>query len=114
MSRELGDFGSCPFATAQKLLQGKWSILILHHLSGGTLRFGELKAKMPEVTHSTLSAQLKKLEDEGLVQRTVYAEVPPRVEYALTEIGESFKPVLSALDTWGASYIAFLHSQQHE
>ena len=113
MSKELSDFGSCPFATTQMLLQGKWSILILHHLSEGTLRFGELQAKMPEVTHSTLSSQLKKLEDEGLVRRTVFAEAPPRVEYALTEIGEQFKPVLKALDVWGTAYIAYLDARNN-
>ncbi len=65
-----GLFGVCPFATAQRLIQGKWAILIMHHLSEGTLRFNELQRKLPKMTHATLSAQLKQLEAEGLVIRT--------------------------------------------
>ena len=100
------DFGVCPFVTAQWLLQGKWSIVILHHLSEGKLRFGELERRMPELTHSTLSSQLKRLETEGLVRREVFPEVPPRVEYTLTELGYSLKPVMDALWKWGENYQA--------
>ena len=102
------DFGTCPFVTAQWLLQGKWSIVILHHLSEGTLRFGELEHRMPELTHSTLSSQLKRLEAEGLVSREVFPEVPPRVEYSLTQVGREFAPVLSSIEAWGAVYIEHL------
>lgn len=102
------DFGTCPFVTAQWLLRGKWSIVILHHLSGGKLRFGELERRMPELTHSTLSSQLKRLEAEGLVSREVFPEVPPRVEYSLTQVGRDFIPVLSSIEAWGASYIEHL------
>ena len=75
MDRDL--FGVCPFATAQRLIQGKWAILILHHLSEGTLRFNELQRKLPKMTHATLSAQLKQLEAEGLVIRTEHPQIPP-------------------------------------
>ena len=102
------DFGTCPFVTAQKLLQGKWSIVILHHLNGTTLRFNELQKRMPELTHSTLSSQLKQLESEGLISRKVFAEVPPRVEYSLTEIGHKFGPVLDSIEQWGNDYIGYL------
>ena len=98
------DFGTCPFVTAQWLLQGKWSIVILHHLSEGKLRFGELERRMPELTHSTLSSQLKRLETEGLVRREVFPEVPPRVEYSLTPLGRSLQPVLDSLRDWGTKY----------
>ena len=81
MKNEL--FGICPFVTAQKLLQGKWAILILHALNEGTKRFNELERDI-QITHATLSSQLKYMEKEGLVHRTVYPEVPPRVEYSLT------------------------------
>lgn len=101
-------FGTCPFVTAQWVLQGKWTIVVLHHLSGGTLRFSELQQRMPQLTHSTLSAQLKQLEAEGMVHREVFPEVPPRVEYSLTEIGRSFQPVLDAVGAWGERYIAYL------
>lgn len=106
---DVAGFGKCPFVTSQKLLQGKWSILIMHYLSKGTLRFGELQSRMPEVTHSTLSAQLKRLEQEGLVERRAYSEVPPRVEYTLTSIGASFQPVLDSIEDWGNAYIDYLN-----
>lgn len=106
---DVAGFGKCPFVTSQKLLQGKWSILIMHYLSEGTLRFGELQSRMPEVTHSTLSAQLKRLEEEGLVDRRAYSEVPPRVEYTLTPIGASFQSVLDSIEDWGNEYIAYLN-----
>ena len=102
MDRDL--FGVCPFATAQRLIQGKWAILILHHLSEGTLRFNELQRKLPKMTHATLSAQLKQLEAEGLVIRTEHPQIPPRVEYSLSELGESMRPIISAMEQWGRDY----------
>lgn len=104
-------FGVCPYVTAQWLLQGKWTIVLLHCLSEGTKRFGELQHMMPELTHSTLSSQLKQLEDEGLVRREAFAEVPPRVEYSLTELGRSFGPVLDDVEAWGQHYIDCLHAR---
>lgn len=106
-----GLFGVCPFATAQRLIQGKWAILILHHLSEGTLRFNELQRKLPKMTHATLSAQLKQLEAEGLVIRTEYPQIPPRVEYSLSEIGRASEPVLESIRVWGSEYIEYLHSR---
>ena len=76
MAKDL--FGICPFVTSQKILQGKWAILVLHELSQGTRRFNELERGL-QITHATLSSQLKSLEREGIVRRTVYPEVPPRV-----------------------------------
>lgn len=98
-------FGRCPFYTTQRLIQGKWAILILHHLSGGPVRFNELQRKMPKMTHATLSSQLKQLEAEGLVRRTVYDELPPKVEYSLTEMGRKFQPVLDSIRAFGQEYI---------
>ncbi len=105
MKNEL--FGICPFVTAQKLLQGKWAILILHALNVGTKRFNELERDI-QITHATLSSQLKYMEKEGLVHRTVYPEVPPRVEYSLTAMGRRFAPVLDSIQVWGEEYIEFL------
>ena len=105
MKNEL--FGICPFVTAQKLLQGKWAILILHALNEGTKRFNELERDI-QITHATLSSQLKYMEKEGLVHRTVYPEVPPRVEYSLTAMGRRFAPVLDSIQVWGEEYIDFL------
>lgn len=104
------NFGVCPFVTAQKLLQGKWALLIMHELSGGAKRFGELQRSI-DITQATLSSQLKNLESEGLVHRTAYPEIPPRVEYTLTDIGRSFQPVLDAVETWGNAYIAYLRER---
>ena len=105
MKNEL--FGICPFVTAQKLLQGKWAILILHALNEGTKRFNELERDI-QITHATLSSQLKYMEKEGLVHRTVYPEVPPRVECSLTAMGRRFAPVLDSIQVWGEEYIEFL------
>ena len=110
MSVEL--FGICPFVTAQKLLQGKWSILILHHLSNGPIRFNELRRKLPDMTHATLAKQLKQLESDGLIIRTEFPQVPPKVEYALSEIGLKFNHVLDSLQVWGQQYIDYMHKKQ--
>lgn len=104
-------FGVCPFATAQRLIQGKWAILILHHLSSGTARFNELQRKMPKMTHAALSVQLKQLEAEGLIIRTEYPQIPPKVEYSLSEIGEKFEPVLESIRIWGLEYIQYMQSK---
>ena len=101
-------FGKCPFYTTQRLIQGKWAILILHYLSEGPLRFNTLQRKMPKMTHATLSNQLKQLEAEGLIARKVYGEIPPKVEYSLTELGRAFGPVLDSIRTFGQVYISHM------
>lgn len=104
-------FGVCPYVTAQKVLTGKWSMYILYLLADGPVRFNELQRRMPEdMTHTTLSRQLKTLEEEGLVIRTAYQQIPPKVEYQLSEIGEKFKKVLSVLEVWGNEYIQYLNT----
>lgn len=95
----------CPFVTAQQLLQGKWSILVLHHLADGPLRFNQLRRRLPQLTAATLTSQLRYLEGHGMVRRQIFPEVPPRVEYSLTDLGESFKPVLDQIQAWGARYL---------
>ena len=105
-------FGRCPYVTAQKVLTGKWSMYILYLLSNSPVRFNELLRLMPEdMTHTTLSRQLKTLEKEGLIVRTEYQQIPPKVEYSLSEIGEKFKDVLSVLEVWGNEYIKYLNEQ---
>lgn len=105
-------FGRCPYVTAQKVLTGKWSMYILYLLSNGAVRFNELQRQMPEeMTHTTLSRQLKKLEEEGLIIRTEYQQIPPKVEYSMSEIGEKFKNVLSELEAWGNEYISYLKNK---
>lgn len=106
-------FGKCPYVTAQKVLTGKWSMYIMYLLSEGPVRFNELQRRMPEeMTHTTLSRQLRTLEDEGLIVRKEYQQVPPKVEYYLSEIGEKFKDVLSVLEVWGNDYIQYLNKKQ--
>ena len=97
---------ACPVETTLMLIGDKWKILILRDLLPGTKRFGELKKSIGNVTQKVLTAQLRDMEDKGLVNRKVYAEVPPRVEYSLTDLGKSLKPVLYAMWDWGENYKA--------
>ncbi|MBR0597118.1 winged helix-turn-helix transcriptional regulator [Sinanaerobacter chloroacetimidivorans] len=104
-------FGICPFVTAQKILTGKWTLLILHRLSIKTMRFNELQRELPSLTQATLTKQLRMMEENGLIIRTVYNQIPPKVEYSLSELGKQFMPVLDSLETWGSQYIEFLKNQ---
>ena len=105
MAKDL--FGLCPYVTAQKVLTGKWTLLILHHLSDGTMRFNELHRALPHLTQATLTKQLRMLEENGLILRKVYGQIPPKVEYSLSELGRQFRPVLNELEKWGTQYIRF-------
>ncbi|MDH5181755.1 MAG: helix-turn-helix transcriptional regulator [Gammaproteobacteria bacterium] len=98
------NFG-CPVEAALEAIGGKWKGLILFHLLGGVKRFSELQKLLPDVTQRMLTRQLRELEADQIVLRTVYPEVPPRVEYALTEFGETLGPILFALQTWGNQYL---------
>lgn len=106
MGKHLPTYMKCPMATAQELISGKWKVLILWNLSEETLRFGELMRKLPGITQATLTNQLRSLEENGLVHREVFLEVPPHVEYSLTEIGREFQPVIESMRDWGNKYIA--------
>jgi len=102
-------FGKCPYVTAQKVLTGKWSMYILYLLKDEPVRFNELLRRLPEkMTHATLSRQLKMLEEEGLIYRNEYSQIPPKVEYSLSDIGKKFNSVLDALEVWGKEYINYL------
>ena len=95
---------ACPVETTLTLIGDKWKVLILRDLLPGTKRFGELKKSIGTVSQKVLTAQLRDMENSGLLTRTVYAEVPPRVEYSLTELGQSLKPILDAMWNWGEEY----------
>lgn len=95
---------ACPVETTLTLISDKWKVLILRDLMPGTKRFGELKKSIGTVTQKVLIAQLRQMEASGLLIRTVYAEVPPRVEYTLTDLGRSLRPVLDAMEAWGKAY----------
>ena len=98
------DLQHCPVAKVQKIIWGKWSMVIIYFLSREPLRFRQLKRKMPQVTEASLTKELRMLEQYGLVHREVYREVPPHVEYSLTEIGRKLLPVLEALEQWALEY----------
>ena len=95
---------ACPVETTLTLIGDKWKVLILRDLLPGTKRFGELKKSIGSVSQKVLTAQLRAMEESGLVNRKVYAEVPPRVEYSLTELGKSLKPILDSMWAWGEGY----------
>ena len=95
---------TCPVEATLALIGGKYKALILWRLSGGTLRFSQLQKHIP-ATARMLTLQLRELEQDGLVSRTVYPEVPPRVEYAMTDLGRSLMPILTAMRNWGAEYL---------
>jgi len=95
----------CPVETTLALLGNKWKVLILRELFTGTKRFGALSRGLPGISQKMLTQQLRQMEDDNMVQRKVYAEVPPRVEYSLTEIGKSLSPILDAMHKWGAKYM---------
>lgn len=97
---------ACPVETTLLLIGNKWEVLILRDLMPGKKRFSELRASIGSISQKVLTAKLREMEANGLVQRKVYAEVPPRVEYSLTPLGRSLKPVLDSLEKWGYQYKA--------
>lgn len=101
MKRELP---ACPVETTLSLIGDKWKVLILRDLLTGTMRFGELKKSIGSVSQKVLTNQLRDMEKQGLVNRKVYAEVPPRVEYSLTATGLSLKPIIDSMWNWGMDY----------
>ena len=95
---------ACPVETTLTLISDKWKVLILRDLLTGTKRFGELRKSIGTVSQKVLTSQLRQMEESGLLTRKVYAEVPPRVEYTLTELGYSLKPIMDAMRVWGEQY----------
>ncbi|KZN30576.1 hypothetical protein N480_06350 [Pseudoalteromonas luteoviolacea S2607] len=91
----------CPMASVMNVIGGKWKIIILYHLRDSILRFGELKKRIPNITQKMLTQQLRELERDGLVKRTVYPEVPPRVEYQSTYLSDELRPIIDMLCDWG-------------
>ncbi|MDO4536324.1 MAG: helix-turn-helix domain-containing protein [Clostridium perfringens] len=98
------DLPACPVEVTLKLMGDRWKILIIRDLLDGTKRFGELKKSVGNITQKVLTSNLRAMEESGLLTRKVYAEVPPRVEYTLTETGYSLSPILDAMLQWGTDY----------
>lgn len=95
---------TCPVATTVQLIGSKWKLLIIRNLRARPWRFNELKKSLEGISQKSLTDSLRSLEEDGLIIRTVYPEVPPRVEYSLSELGETMRPILDAMETWGLSY----------
>jgi len=102
----------CPVEATLDLIGGKWKAVILYHLRDQVLRFNELQRRLTGISQRLLTKQLRELEEVGFVTRTVYAEVPPKVEYMLTKKGETLRPVIRALEIWGEDYLVQM-SRQH-
>lgn len=107
------NFG-CPVEAALEAIGGKWKGVILYHLQSGTKRFSELQKLIPDITQRMLTNQLRELESDQIILRTVYAEVPPKVEYSLTDFGQTLSPILSDLQEWGMKYIDKLSGIRNE
>jgi len=105
---DLEQLPKCPVETTLALIGEKWKILIIRDLLNGTKRFGELKKSCSGISQKVLTTNLRSMEDAGLVKRDVFNEVPPRVEYTLTDVGYSLAPVLDAMASWGTDYKTFL------
>lgn len=95
---------ACPVAKTVQLIGSKWKILVIRNLMGRPWRFNELKKDLDGISQKVLTDSLRSMEEDGIVTRTVYPEVPPRVEYALSELGESMRPIIKAMEIWGTEY----------
>jgi len=104
VTREAPKPGTCPVEITLQVIAGKWKPVILWYLSGGTLRFGELKRTIPGITQRMLTQQLRELERDGIVARRAHDQVPPKVEYSITEFGRTLKPLLEQMCRWGEQY----------
>ena len=98
------DLPDCPVATTVQLIGSKWKLLILRNLLQRPWRFTELQKNLTGISQKVLTGSLRSMESDGIIVRTVYAEVPPRVEYSLSPLGESMRPILSAMEQWGTAY----------
>jgi DNA-binding HxlR family transcriptional regulator len=98
------DLPACPVATTVGLIGNKWKLLILRDVLGGSKRFGELRKSLEGISQKVLTDNLRSMEEDGLLTRTVFPEVPPRVEYSLSELGDSMRPIIKQMEEWGLGY----------
>lgn len=113
MGKSRGITDECPMDLTINILSGKWKLSILWHLSKGIIRFNELQRLLDGVTQKTLTLQLRSLEEDGIIYRKVYAEVPPKVEYGLTELGQSMGPILQTMCDFGKHYKEIKTASKH-
>lgn len=109
---EAGDRATCPVEMALAAIGGRWKVLILRELFPGAKRFGELRRSLHGITQKMLTQQLRELERDGLISRHVYQQIPPKVEYSLTPLGETLRPILDAMHEWGQQYLAQLSDRR--
>ena len=110
MNKKLDTLPACPVETTLSLIGNKWQVLILRDLGlNGTMRFKELQRSIGKISQKVLTTNLRSMEEFGIVSREAFAEVPPRVEYSLTQVGRDFIPVLESIETWGKAYIEHLN-----
>ena len=102
----------CAVDVTLSVIGGKWKLLIYSHLWNGVTRFGQLKRAIPRITQTMLTQQLRELEKDGIVTRTIYPEIPPRVEYALTDFGRTLEPVVTRMHEWGVTYVSRVMEQK--
>jgi DNA-binding HxlR family transcriptional regulator len=102
---------TCEVETTLKVIGGRWKVLIIRELMSGVKRFGELQKALPGVTQKVLTQQLREMEEDVIIHREVYAQIPPKVEYSLTPLGESLQPILYAMHEWGVKH--FSHINKH-
>ena len=102
--RTKDEMPACPVATTVQLIGSKWKLLIMRNLLKRPWRFNELRRDLDGISQKVLTDSLRSMEEDGIITRTVYLEVPPRVEYALSELGESMRPIIQAMEQWGTEY----------
>lgn len=105
MSENCAKYAICPMVLVQEMMMGKWKIMILWYLSYNVLRFSDIKKRLPQVTQKMLTQQLRSLEEDNLIYRTIYPVIPPRVEYGLTELGKKIIPLLDRMHSFGAEFL---------
>jgi DNA-binding HxlR family transcriptional regulator len=106
------NFSVCPVATAVDIIGGKWKLLILRDIKDGPKRFGELRKSLTGISQKVLTDCLRSMEKDGIVNRTVFPEVPPRVEYSLNDLGKTIQPILDAMENWGNEYKAAMFAKK--
>jgi DNA-binding HxlR family transcriptional regulator len=111
-SKSLADLGNCPVTATMQIMGGKWKLLILHLINNDINRFGKMTMMLKDISKQMLTTQLRELERDGIIGRIIFAEIPPRVEYTLTEKGKSLLPIIELMKDWGNENILYPKTEQ--